>query len=94
MYIWLPPLLLFLLDIFFTFQMVSPFLVSPENPLSSPPFPLLLNPHTPTSWPRHSPILGHRTFTGPRGASFIYFDFVKDGSIAKVSGCDPNKITF
>jgi hypothetical protein len=58
--------ILFLLDILFTFQILSPFLVPPPRklpmPLSSPP------PHQPTdthsqSW--HSPILGHRTFTGP-----------------------------
>jgi hypothetical protein len=29
---------------------------------------LLPNPPTPTSWPWHSPILGHRTFTGPRAS--------------------------
>ena len=35
-----------------------------KTPISSP-LPLLTNPPTPTSWPWHSPILGHRTFTGP-----------------------------
>ena len=32
------------------------------------PLPLHLLPNlpTPTSWPRHAPILGNRTFTGPR----------------------------
>jgi hypothetical protein len=37
-----------------------------ENPLSPPP--LLPNPPTPASWPWQSPILGHRTFTGPRAS--------------------------
>ena len=44
--------------------MLSPFLVSP---LKIPyPLPLLNNPPAPASWPRHYPILGHRTFIGPR----------------------------
>ena len=30
--------------------------------------PLLTNPPTPASWPWYSPILGHRTFTGPRAS--------------------------
>ena len=46
----------FLLDIFFIY--LSWFLS--ENPLSPPP------PPAPASWPWHSSILGHRTFTGPR----------------------------
>jgi hypothetical protein len=32
------------------------------------PHPLLTNPPTPASWPWHSPILGFRTFTGPRAS--------------------------
>jgi hypothetical protein len=32
------------------------------------PLPLLTNLPTPTSWPWHSPILGHRIFTGPRAS--------------------------
>jgi hypothetical protein len=38
------------------------------HPLSwvTPQDPLLMSPPTPASWPWHSPILGHRTFTGPR----------------------------
>jgi hypothetical protein len=46
--------------------MLFPFLVSP---LKIPyPLPLLYNPPTPASWPRHSPILRHRTFTGQRAS--------------------------
>ena len=48
--------------------MLSPFLVSP--PKSPIPYPLALfpNPLIPTSWPWHSPILGHRTFTLARAS--------------------------
>jgi hypothetical protein len=52
----------------FTFQMLSPFLFSPLKIPYPLLLPLLCNPPTPTSWPRHSPILGHRTFTGPRAS--------------------------
>ena len=46
--------------------MLSPFLVSP---LKKPyPLPLLPNPPTLTSWPRHSPILRHKAFTGTRAS--------------------------
>jgi hypothetical protein len=41
--------------------MLSPFLVSPPKTR----YPPLTNPPTPTSWPRQSPILGHKTLTGP-----------------------------
>lgn len=48
--------------------MLIPFLVSPPKV----PYPL---PHPPVSqathchaWPWHSPIVGHRTFTGPRAS--------------------------
>ena len=47
--------------------MLSPFLVSSLK-IPYHPLPLLPNPPTPTSWPWHSPILGHRTFTGPRAS--------------------------
>ena len=50
----------------FTFQMLSPFLVSPLKilyPLPSPPASQPTHSH---SWSWHSPILGHRAFTGPR----------------------------
>jgi hypothetical protein len=51
----------------FTFQMLSPFLVSSlKIPLL--PSPLLPNPPTPASWPWHSPILGHRIFTRARAS--------------------------
>jgi hypothetical protein len=40
-----------------------------KSPLSIPfPLPLLTNPPTPTSWPWHSPTLGHQAFTGPRSS--------------------------
>jgi hypothetical protein len=48
--------------------MLFSFLVSSLKipyPLS---LPLLPSPLTPTSWPWHSPILGHRTFIGPRAS--------------------------
>ena len=32
------------------------------------PLPMLINPPTPTSWPWHSPTLGHRAFIGPRAS--------------------------
>ena len=48
--------------------MLSPFLVSPlkiHYPLSLPPPP---QPTHSSSWPWHIPILGHRTFKGPRAS--------------------------
>jgi hypothetical protein len=48
--------------------MLSPFLVSPLKvpyPLPPPPGPQSTHSHS-QSW--HSPILGHRTFTGPRAS--------------------------
>jgi hypothetical protein len=48
--------------------MLSPFLVSPLKIPYSLPLPLFPNPPTPTCWPRHSPILEHRTFTGSRAS--------------------------
>jgi hypothetical protein len=58
---------MFILDIsFFTFQMLSPFLFStPEIPYPLPPAPQPTHSH---SWSWHSPILGHRTFRGPRAS--------------------------
>ena len=52
----------------FTFQMLSPFLISLWQPpaLIPSPLPLLTNPPTLTSWFRHSPTLGHRAFTWSR----------------------------
>ena len=45
--------------------MLSPFLVfPPKNLLYPPPLPA----PQPHSWPWHSPILGHRAFTGPRAS--------------------------
>jgi hypothetical protein len=52
----------------FTFQMLSPFLVSSRKSPKPSPLPLLPNPPTPTSWPWHSPILGHIIFTRPRAS--------------------------
>ena len=48
--------------------MLSSFLVSlPKIPYRLP-LPLLPNPPTPTSWPWHSPILGHRIFARPKAS--------------------------
>jgi hypothetical protein len=57
------------LDIFlFTFQMLSPFLVSPlKTPIPSS-VSLFTNPLTLASWLWHYLILGHRNFTGPRAS--------------------------
>jgi hypothetical protein len=53
----------------FTFQLLSPFLVSPlKTPYPLLPLPLLINPPTPVSWPWQSPLLGYRTFKGPRAS--------------------------
>jgi hypothetical protein len=52
----------FLSDIFFIYI---------SNVIPFPGFPppsLLNNPPTHSSWPWHPPILGHRTFTGPRAS--------------------------
>ena len=48
--------------------MLSPFLVSPLKIPCSLPSPFAPNPPTPATWPRHFPILGHRTFIGPRAS--------------------------
>jgi hypothetical protein len=56
----------------FTFQMLAPFLVFPlkiSYSLSPPPDP---QPNHSHSVPWHSPILGHRTFTGPTASPPIY----------------------
>jgi hypothetical protein len=51
--------------------MLSLFLVSPlKTPIPSP-VPLLTNPPISASWPWQSPILGHRTFTGPKTSHSI-----------------------
>jgi hypothetical protein len=41
----------------------------PESSLYLPPPALLPYPPTPTSWPWHSPVLGHIKFARPRGLS-------------------------
>jgi hypothetical protein len=41
-------------------------MISPKPPCPSPA--LLPNPPTPTSWPWHSPVLGHMIFTIPRSS--------------------------
>jgi hypothetical protein len=60
---------IFLLDIFFIYiSNITPFPGFPsENPI---PFtlPMLTNQPTPSSWPWHSPILGHITFIGIRAS--------------------------
>jgi hypothetical protein len=71
MWIYLFISITFLLDIFFLY--ISNVILFPgfpfENVLFPPyPFPLLTNLPTPASWPWHSPILEHRTFTGPRSS--------------------------
>jgi hypothetical protein len=62
----------YLLDIFFIcISNVIPFLSFPsENPLSPPP-PTAPQPIHSYSWSWHSPILGHRTFTGLRTSPHI-----------------------
>jgi hypothetical protein len=45
--------------------MLSTFLVPLQNTLFSPSPPLLPNITTPATWSWNSPILGHRTYTGP-----------------------------
>jgi hypothetical protein len=63
---------LFLFSFFFFFTRYFLHLHFKCYPLSSPKipipplFPLLPNPPIPTSWPWHSPILGHRIFARPR----------------------------
>jgi hypothetical protein len=53
----------------FTFQMLSPFLISSlKIPYTLPLLPI---PPTPTSWPWHSPLLGHRIFARPRASPTI-----------------------
>jgi hypothetical protein len=42
-----------------------------QNPPIPSPLPLLTNPPTLPSWPWHSPILGHRAFTGPMASLLI-----------------------
>jgi hypothetical protein len=54
---------------FFTYiSNIIPFPCPP--PLKAPysSLPLLTNPPTPAPWPWHSPILRHKTFTGPRAS--------------------------
>jgi hypothetical protein len=65
----LPIFFSLLLDIFFTYiSNIIPFPSFPsENPLSPPP-PLAHPPTHSHSWSWHSPILRHRTFTGPRAS--------------------------
>ena len=48
--------------------MLSLFLVTPLKIPYLLPLSLLNNPPTPDSWPWNFPILGHRTFTGPRAS--------------------------
>ena len=58
----------------------------PKSPLYTPPA-LLPNPPTPTSWPWHSPVLGHIIFARPRsspeggiwGFCLFVFCFFKTG---------------
>jgi hypothetical protein len=61
------------LDIFFFlhFKCYSLSQFPLQNPPIPSPLPLLITPPTPASWPWHSPILGHRTFTGTRASLLI-----------------------
>ena len=61
------------LDIFFIYiSNVTLFpSFSSKNPLSFPPLPSAPQPTRSPSWPWHSPILGHRTFTGSKASSPI-----------------------
>jgi hypothetical protein len=53
----------------FTFQMLSPFLVSSLKVPYTFPCPVLLpNPPTSASWSWHSPVLGHIIFTRPKAS--------------------------
>ena len=63
----------FLLDIFFIYisNVISFPSFPSENPHIPSILPLLTNPPTPASWPWHSPILKHRTFTGSRASPLI-----------------------
>ena len=51
--------------------MLSPFLFSPQKDPYPLPLHLLPNLPTPTSWPRHAPILRNRTFTINRACPAI-----------------------
>ena len=55
----------FLLDIFFIYISNAILRVPYTLPV------LLPNPHTPTSWPWHSPVLGHMIFPRPRASPSI-----------------------
>ena len=64
----------------FTFQMLSPFLVSSLKVPYTFPCPVLLpNPPTSASWSWHSPVLGHIIFTKPRASPPI------DGQLGRPS---------
>jgi hypothetical protein len=78
----------------FTFQMLSPFLVSSPNIPYTLPNPLLTNSPTSTSCPWHSPILGHRIFPRPRasppidgrlGHSLLHMQLEKQALVVLVS---------
>jgi hypothetical protein len=75
----------------------------PESPLYPPPT-LLHNPPTPTSWPWHSPELGHIIFTRPRatppsddrlGHLLLYMQLEKQALGVPVSSyrCSSNRVT-
>jgi hypothetical protein len=54
-------------EFFFTFQLLSPFMISLQKSLPlSPPSPPTTNPPTPLSWTWHSSKQEHRAFKGKR----------------------------
>jgi hypothetical protein len=62
----------FLLDIFFIYvSNAIPFPSFLSESSLYPPTALLSKPHNPTSWPWHSPILGHIIFERPKASPFI-----------------------
>jgi hypothetical protein len=61
--------ILFIPHIFIRYFLHLRFKCYPKSPLYPPPPALLPYPLTPTSWPWHSPVLGHRKFARPRGLS-------------------------
>jgi hypothetical protein len=63
----------YLLDIFFIYiSKVTPFtsFTSEKTPIPSL-LTLFTKQTTTTSWPWHPPILGHKTFTGPRASPSV-----------------------
>jgi hypothetical protein len=64
-----PPFFFFLSFYFIRYFLHLHFKCYPKSSLYPPPSALLPYPPTPTSWPWHSPVLGHIKFARPRGLS-------------------------